>query len=172
MGPRPLLYLYLPALFFEPGPFPELPGPAVGPKGPKIGQKSGAGFIFLSSPRFAQDTLWATLCSLIPLGCCGCAPLDPLLQAAVNIAIHVAALSVAMNISFLKDRKSVILGVWAAPGAPILLVWGSGRVQQEQLRLPSFSSYSMLRNRTSGKEIGLPGRILAGLLPGKHRNRP
>ena len=32
--------------------------------------------------------------------------------------------------------------------------------------------YSMLRNSASGPEIGLPGRILAGLLPGKHRNWP
>ena len=32
--------------------------------------------------------------------------------------------------------------------------------------------YSMLRNNASGPEIGLPGRILAGLLPEKHRNRP
>ncbi len=30
----------------------------------------------------------------------------------------------------------------------------------------------MLRNNASGPEIGLPGRILAGLLQGKHRNRP
>jgi hypothetical protein len=30
----------------------------------------------------------------------------------------------------------------------------------------------MLRNSTSGPEIGLPGRILAGLLPGKHQDRP
>jgi hypothetical protein len=30
----------------------------------------------------------------------------------------------------------------------------------------------MLRNSASGSEIGLPGRILAGLLPGKHQNRP
>ncbi len=30
----------------------------------------------------------------------------------------------------------------------------------------------MLRNSASGPEIGLPGRILAGLLPGNHRNRP
>ncbi len=42
-----------PALFFEPGPFPGLPGPAVGPKGPNIGHKPGAGFIILSSLRFA-----------------------------------------------------------------------------------------------------------------------
>ncbi len=33
-------------------------------------------------------------------------------------------------------------------------------------------SYSMLRNSASGLAIGLPGRILAGLIPGKHRNRP
>ncbi len=33
-------------------------------------------------------------------------------------------------------------------------------------------SYSMLRNGASGPEIGLPGTILAGMLPGKHRNRP
>ncbi len=29
----------------------------------------------------------------------------------------------------------------------------------------------MLRNSASGREIGLPARILAGLLPGKHENR-
>ena len=34
------------------------------------------------------------------------------------------------------------------------------------------SFYSLLRNNASGPEIGLPGRILAGLLPGRHRNRP
>ena len=33
---------------FEPEPVPRLPGPAVGPEGPKIGQKPGAGFIVLS----------------------------------------------------------------------------------------------------------------------------
>ncbi len=37
-----------PALFIEPGLFPGLPGPAVGPKGPKICQKPGAGFMILS----------------------------------------------------------------------------------------------------------------------------
>ncbi len=31
--------------------------------------------------------------------------------------------------------------------------------------------YPMLRNDASGPEIGLLGRILAGLPPGKHRNR-
>ncbi len=30
----------------------------------------------------------------------------------------------------------------------------------------------LLRNSASGLEIGLPGRISAGLLPGKHRDRP
>ncbi len=30
----------------------------------------------------------------------------------------------------------------------------------------------MLRNSASGPAIGLPGRISAGLLPGKHRHRP
>ncbi len=45
-----------PVLFFEPGPFPGLPGPAVGPKGPKFGQKPGAGFIILSSLRSAQPS--------------------------------------------------------------------------------------------------------------------
>ncbi len=40
-----------PAVFLEPGSFPELPGPAVGPKGPKIGQKPDAGFIIVSSLR-------------------------------------------------------------------------------------------------------------------------
>ncbi len=42
------------ALFFEPELVPRLRGPAVGPKGPEIGQKPGAGFIILSSPRSAQ----------------------------------------------------------------------------------------------------------------------
>ena len=37
-------------------------------------------------------------------------------------------------------------------------------------RLSTF--YSLLRNITSGPEIGLPGRIVTGLLPGKPRNRP
>jgi hypothetical protein len=32
--------------------------------------------------------------------------------------------------------------------------------------------YSMLLNSASGPQIGLPGRILAGLLPVKYRNRP
>ncbi len=32
-----------PALFFEPEPVPRLPEPALGPEGPKIGQKPGAG---------------------------------------------------------------------------------------------------------------------------------
>ncbi len=35
-----------------------------------------------------------------------------------------------------------------------------------------FRLYSMLRNSASRPKIGLPGRILAGLLPGRHRNRP
>ncbi len=30
----------------------------------------------------------------------------------------------------------------------------------------------MLHNSASGPEIGIAGRILAGLLPGKNRNRP
>ncbi len=38
------------ALFFEPGLYPRLPGPAGGPKGPKIGQKPGAGFIPYGMP--------------------------------------------------------------------------------------------------------------------------
>ncbi len=33
--------------FVEPEPVPGLPGPAVAPKGPKIGQNPGAGFIIL-----------------------------------------------------------------------------------------------------------------------------
>ncbi len=33
-------------------------------------------------------------------------------------------------------------------------------------------TYSTLRNNASGPLIGLSGRILAGLLPGKHRNLP
>ncbi len=43
-----------PSLFFEPRPFPGLPGPAVGPKGPKLDQKPGAGFIISISLRSAQ----------------------------------------------------------------------------------------------------------------------
>ncbi len=35
-----------------------------------------------------------------------------------------------------------------------------------------FGKYSMLCNSASGPEICLPGRVLAGPLPGKHRNRP
>ncbi len=34
---------------------------------------------------------------------------------------------------------------------------------------PTYNIYSMLRNSASGPLIGLPGRILHGLLPGKHR---
>ncbi len=34
---------------YEPGPFPELPGPAVGHKVPKTGQKPGAGRIIILS---------------------------------------------------------------------------------------------------------------------------
>ena len=44
-----------PALCFEPEPVLELPGPAVGPKGPKIGQEPGAGFIILYSLRSAKQ---------------------------------------------------------------------------------------------------------------------
>ena len=43
-------------MFFEPGPFPGLPGLALGPKGPKIGHKPGAEFIMLSSLRSAPLT--------------------------------------------------------------------------------------------------------------------
>ncbi len=46
-----------PASYLEPGQFPGLPGlpgPAVGPKGPKIGQEPGAKFIILSSLRSTQ----------------------------------------------------------------------------------------------------------------------
>ncbi len=35
-----------PALIFEPEPVPRLPGPAVGPKGPKIGQNPGPDLSF------------------------------------------------------------------------------------------------------------------------------
>ncbi len=35
-----------------------------------------------------------------------------------------------------------------------------------------FRWYSVLRNNASWLVIGLPGRILAGLLPGNHRNGP
>ncbi len=42
--------------------------------------------------------------------------------------------------------------------------------QRQKLRDPS-PTYSMLHNNASGPSIGLPGRIWAGLLPGKHRNR-
>ncbi len=39
-------------------------------------------------------------------------------------------------------------------------------------RLTISSVHSMLRTNASGPEIGLPGRILVGLPPGKDRNRP
>ena len=42
--------------------------------------------------------------------------------------LYVAALRVAIEIDLLfKDRKSVILGVWAVPGAPETLPKGGGR---------------------------------------------
>ncbi len=44
-----------PALSLEPEPVPRLAWPAVGPKGPKIGQKPGAGYIILFSLRSAQQ---------------------------------------------------------------------------------------------------------------------
>ncbi len=46
-----------PALFFEPGPLPRLPGPAVGHKGPKIGQKPEAGCIILIRPNVCPEEL-------------------------------------------------------------------------------------------------------------------
>ncbi len=49
------MYVILFTLFVEPGLFPELPGPAVGPKGPKISQKTGAGFIMLSSLKSTKN---------------------------------------------------------------------------------------------------------------------
>ncbi len=55
-----------PALSFEPEPVPRLPGPAVGPKGPKICQKPGAGFTILSSQRSAQRRNCVTVRKLIP----------------------------------------------------------------------------------------------------------
>ncbi len=65
---------------------------------------------------------------------------------------------------------------WLCPllfGLPISLFvpwplewYTEGRVQIQLM------CYSMLRNSASGPEIGLPGRILAGLLPGKNRNLP
>ncbi len=48
--------------------------------------------------------------------------------------------------------------------------WVAARPQNRTS--PSTTTYSMLRNNGSGQDIGLPGRILAGLLPGKHRNWP
>ncbi len=37
---------------------------------------------------------------------------------------------------------------------------------------PRATLYFLLRNNASGPEISLPGRILAALPSGKHRNRP
>ncbi len=57
------------------------------------------------------------------------------------------------------------------------LVWKPSGVARNH-RTPRFSTQrlaepgSMLRNNASGPKIGLPRRILAGLLPGKNRNRP
>ncbi len=49
-----------------------------------------------------------------------------------------------------------------------------GRPNPKNRRVPDGpkTMYSMLRNSASGPEIGLPGRLLAGLLPGNHQNRP
>ncbi len=65
------------------------------------------------------------------------------------------------------------------PGHP--QVWGPHRpesrgtpgiwVYRRCLRTQGQRVYSM-RISASGPDIGLPGRILAGLLPGKHRDRP
>ena len=57
-----------PALCFEPGTFPGLPGPAVGPQGPKIGQKPGAGFIILSSPKVGAGFIMLASAKVCPAG--------------------------------------------------------------------------------------------------------
>ncbi len=112
------------------------------------------------------------------------------------------------NFKLFKDRKSVILGVWAAPAAsealskdgglrPPLVGRASGAIGASQTPkmtdfrpLTNFGKFIAIQSASiprlfvharkvlcyavvlPGREIGLPGRILAGLLPGKHRNRP
>ncbi len=83
-----------PAMFFEPEPVPGLPGPAGGPKGPKIGQKPGA-----------------RLCDFIPPK--GGGTLDG-----------------NKNNLKIKERESIIFGVWAAPGAPETLPKNEGQSPQ------------------------------------------
>ncbi len=53
--------------------------------------------------------------------------------------------------------------------------WGARGPNFRPLGVPRVragNTYSMLCNSASGPEIRLPGQILAGLLPGKHPNRP
>ncbi len=55
-----------PALFFNPGPFPGLPGPAVGPGGPKIGREIRSRIYLAILPKaFPAGVLFATLGFLI-----------------------------------------------------------------------------------------------------------
>ncbi len=58
--------------------------------------------------------------------------------------------------------------VCAAPGAEC---WEQSGCLRSKHVVTSWLCYSMLRNSASGPEIGLPGRILAGLQPGKDRIR-
>ena len=55
------------------------------------------------------------------------------------------------NFQFVEDRKSVILGVWAAPGAPETLPKGGGRSP------PPFARVFGGRSNTLGFDLALSG---------------
>ncbi len=87
-----------------------------------------------------------------------------------------------VNTGYLKavwpDFVGCVFEVWPAPGGP-------GKpsnveydfvcqlaVQRPTERRRCSWFYFMLRSSVFGPEIGFPGRMLAGPLPGKHQNRP
>ncbi len=63
-----------------------------------------------------------------------------------NLGLYVAALWEG-GFQFFKDRKSVILGVWAAPGAPEALPKGGG------LRPPFFGMLSRASGATQTSKM-------------------
>ncbi len=63
-------------------------------------------------------------------------------------------------------------GTSGTPGGPRTKLKIVRKHSQVHKLTGSIFNYSMLRNTASGPEIGLPGRILAGLQLGNHRNQP
>ena len=68
-------------------------------------------------------------------------------------------------------QSTSVSAIWASPGSTPKLAPTRRCCMSEWPLAGPKPYYSMLRNSASGPEIGLPGRILAGLLPGKNRNR-